>query len=92
MDALTLDEFTRVAKQRGFEEVLVREWAPLVVSSEHKHPFDTDALMVRGEFWLTMDGSTRHIQVGETFQVPRDTLHAERYGSEGATFWAARLN
>jgi hypothetical protein len=47
---------------------------------------------VRGEMWLTCAGVTRHIEKGGTFEVPRGTPHAERYGSVGASFWVARRN
>jgi quercetin dioxygenase-like cupin family protein len=47
---------------------------------------------VRGEFWLTVDGQTRHLKTGERFELARHIPHAERYGPEGATFWAARVN
>jgi quercetin dioxygenase-like cupin family protein len=58
----------------------------------HEHPFDTRAVVVRGEFWLTVDGQTRHLKTGERFELARHIPHAERYGPEGATFWAARVN
>jgi len=92
MDDLRLETFTQSKRDQGYDEVLVREWAPLFESAPHEHPFDTDALVVRGEFWLTMDGQTRHVQTGDTFTVARGVRHAERYGPQGATFWAARKN
>lgn len=92
MDSMTYDEFRRLKLAQGFDQVLEREWEALLEYSEHEHPFDTDALVVRGEFWLTVDGQTRHVQAGDTFTMPRGVLHAERYGPEGATFWAARRN
>ena len=49
-----------------------------------------EALLVRGEFWLTVDGVTRHLQAGDRFAVVRGTPHVERYGAAGATFWVAR--
>jgi hypothetical protein len=33
---------------------------------------------------------TRHLHPGDTFQLEREVPHAERYGNEGATYWAAR--
>lgn len=92
MNDLTLETFTQRKRDLGYDEVLVREWAPLFENAPHEHPFDTDALVARGEFWLTMDGQTRHVQVGDTFTVLRGVRHAERYGPQGATFWAARKN
>ncbi|WP_019938863.1 cupin domain-containing protein [Bordetella sp. FB-8] len=76
----------------GFDEVLVRNWEPNFQNEMHTHPFDTDAVVVKGEYWLTMGQQVRHLKVGDTFSVPRAVLHSEKYGSEGAVFWAARRN
>ena len=53
---------------------------------------DTDALVARGEYWLTLNGQTVHYKVGDVFKVARGVTHSEKYGAEGATFWAARKN
>ena len=77
----------------GFDEVLVRDWAPNERNQPHQHPFDVDALMVSGTFTLTIDGQqSRHLQPGDRFQVPRGVTHHEAYGPQGAVFWAARKN
>ena len=47
-------------------------------------------VVVRGEMWLTVGGSTRHLLPGGTFELSVDVPHAERYGPEGATYWVAR--
>lgn len=88
----SFEQFSAKMLGSGYHEVLVREWEPHHCTPEHDHPFDTDALVVRGEFWLTSGGSTRHIRAGERFQLGRSIAHAERYGPQGATFWAARRN
>lgn len=87
---VSLEAFTEQARAAGFDEVLVREWQPGQVVGQHTHPFDVEAWVVRGEVWLTCGGEVRHVQAGQPFQLPRDTPHEERYGPEGATFWAAR--
>lgn len=92
MNRETYDEYVQRKLAQGFDQVLEREWEPLFENTMHEHPFDTDALVVRGEFWLTVDGQTRHVQTGDSFTVARGIRHAERYGPEGATFWAARKN
>ena len=88
----SLYQFTATMTARGYDEVLVREWGPDHVAPEHEHPFDTDALVVQGEFWLTVGDTTRHLRAGDTFQLTRGVRHAEKYGPQGATFWAARRN
>ena len=42
--------------------------------------------------WLTCAGATRHLRPGDTFELAHAAEHAERYGPEGATYWAARRN
>jgi hypothetical protein len=48
------------------------------------------ALVVAGEMWLTEGDATRHLRAGDRFELARSAPHAERYGAEGATYWAAR--
>lgn len=92
MENLTYDRFEASARAEGFDEVLVREWQPGQVVGTHRHPFAVKALVVRGDFWLTEGDNVRHLQAGDRFELARDVPHAERYGDEGATFWAARRN
>lgn len=88
----SFQQFESDALAQGFDEVLERQWAPLTVIDTHTHTFGVQAVVTQGEFWLTVDGSTRHLQRGDTFTLDPDVPHAERYGSEGATFWVARRN
>lgn len=92
MSLPSFEEFSAAARARGYPEVLVREWQAGHATPEHEHPFDVTALVVRGEFWLTVGGEVRHLKPGDTFEVSRGTRHSERYGAEGATFWTGRAN
>jgi len=92
MNSETFAEFEARARAQGFNDVLVREWAPGQVVGTHTHPFDVSALVVRGEVVLTCHGEGRALRAGQPFELPRDTQHDERYGPEGATFWVARKN
>ena len=65
----TLETFTAQALDEGFDEILVREWAPGLELDTHTHAFAVSARVVRGEFWLTVDGSTRHIPAGQGFRL-----------------------
>jgi quercetin dioxygenase-like cupin family protein len=89
-NTLTYDAFETAARAAGFDEVLVREWQPGQVLETHRHPFAVKALVVRGELWLSEGERVRHLRAGDGFELERDVPHAERYGDEGATFWAAR--
>lgn len=92
MNTLDFDAFTAAAKAAGFDEVLERTWPAATVLDEHTHPFAVQAVVVRGEMWLTVDGTTRHLLPGDTFSLARDVPHSERYGSAGAAYWVARRN
>lgn len=90
MSPLTFREFEADARAQGFDECLERDWAPALVLEAHAHPFAVQALVVRGEMWLTVGGATRQLRSGDRFALERGVLHAERYGTEGATYWVAR--
>lgn len=89
---LNLESFTAQALDEGFDEIVVREWAPHLEIDTHTHAFAVSAQVVRGEFWLTVEGQTRHLPEGASFRLARDVPHAERYGAQGATVWVARAN
>ncbi len=90
MTTISYADFEAQARQRGFDEVLERVWAPGHEVPTHTHPFDVSARMVQGELWLTCGSNTQHLLPGDCFELAMDAPHAERYGPEGATFWAAR--
>ncbi|QHE75180.1 cupin domain-containing protein [Hydrogenophaga sp. PBL-H3] len=92
MNTTTFESFRQQRLAEGFDEVLEREWAPLTELDTHSHPFAANALVARGEMWLTVDGHTRHLLVGDTFELDAHVPHAERYGAEGAAYWVARRN
>ena len=92
MTSTSLREFTAHALAEGFDEVLERQWAALTVLETHTHPFALKARVVQGEMWLSVGQETRHLLPGDEFALERDVPHAERYGTEGATYWVARRN
>ncbi len=42
--------------------------------------------------WLVVGNNEQHLLPGDGFTLERDVPHIERYGAEGATYWAARRN
>lgn len=78
------------AMAEGFDEVVERVWAADAVASDHSHPFAVKALVVQGEMWLTSPDGCQHLRPGDSFTLGADIDHDERYGREGATYWAAR--
>ena len=83
-------EFEAAERALGCSEVVARSWEPNVVQDTHTHPFHARAVVVQGEMWLTVEGTTRHLLPGDRFDLPAGKPHAERYGPEGATYWVAR--
>ena len=92
MTATEIADFKASARAQGFDEALERVWGPDQVVETHTHPFAVQALVVQGEMWLGCGGRTRHLRPGDRFELARDEPHAERYGPQGATYWAARRN
>ena len=86
----TLDAFKRDMQAEGVDEIVERKWAPSTVLETHTHPFAVEALVTEGEMWLVVAGEERHLLPGDEFSLERDVPHAERYGAQGATYWAAR--
>ena len=92
MSELTFDTFKASARSQGFDEIVERQWKPDAEVGTHTHSFAVKALVVQGEMWLSVGERTQHLLPGDSFQLDRDEPHAERYGREGATYWAARRN
>lgn len=85
-------DFEADVRARGFDEVAERVWEAGTHVAVHGHPFAVEALMVQGELTLTVDDEARVLHRGDRFVLTRDQPHAEQYGPEGATYWAARRN
>lgn len=92
MNRLDFEDFRAQAVNEGFDEVIERRWPAGTVLDTHTHPFALQALVVDGEMWLSVGPETRHLRVGDTFELAREVPHAERYGEHGACYWVARRN
>jgi hypothetical protein len=90
MNTISFEEYKAARLAEGFDEVAERVWPPDVVAEVHTHPFSVKARVAQGDMWLTARGDTRHLQVGDSFELGTEEPHAERYGPAGATYWAAR--
>jgi hypothetical protein len=92
---MTIESFEAFKQRKlmeGYDEVLIRQWEPNLCIQAHEHPFETHALVVEGDFWLGLDGTSSHLQAGDEFHVGFGQTHTEAYGPKGAVFWAARKN
>jgi quercetin dioxygenase-like cupin family protein len=92
MGSNAFQEFEARARTEGFDQVMVRDWAPDQLVPLHEHAFAAKAVVVKGEMWLTIGDATQHIPTGSGFELEPHVPHSERYGSEGATYWVARRN
>jgi hypothetical protein len=90
MDGPSFSEFEAAARREGYDEVVARDWPANAVAALHEHTFAVKALVVAGEMWLTEGDATRHLRLGDAFELAAAAPHAERYGAAGATYWAAR--
>lgn len=88
----SFEQFKLAKTAQGFDEVLTREWEANHETPVHEHPFEAFGYIVKGEFWLTLDGKTTHLQQGDTFKVARHMPHQEKYGPHGTSLWIARMN
>ncbi len=86
----TFAEFETLALARGFDAVLVREWAPNTTIETHTHPFSVWAQVVRGDLVLSCGEQKKHLKTNDQFELDAEVPHTEVYGAEGATFWVAR--
>jgi len=85
-----MNDFKTARLAEGFDEVTERVWQPDQAVPTHSHPFAVHALVTAGEMWLTIGDRTQHLVAGDEFRLDRNEPHAERYGSAGATYLAAR--
>jgi quercetin dioxygenase-like cupin family protein len=90
MTNLNLEEFKKASAEKGYDNLIIREWEANSVSELHTHEFAVHAVIAQGEMWMTKDGKTEHLQVGDTFTMEPETPHAEKYGKDGTIYWAAR--
>ena len=86
----TFQQFEATARAQGFDQVLELNRAADTLLDSHSHPFSVSARIVEGSLWLTVGEQTRHLQAGDTFELDADVPHSERYGAQGARYWAAR--
>lgn len=88
----TFEQFAAAANADGYDEALVREWAPSLSTGTHTHPFDARLLVARGSLILTMDGRAIDLKPGDGCEIARNLPHSEDYGPAGATLWVGRAN
>ena len=83
-------QFRAALAQDGFNEVLVREWAPDQAVAEHDHPFDARLMVLRGGLTLTRANGPEWFGEGQHCELSRGTRHAEQYGPAGCSVLVGR--
>lgn len=90
---LTFHQFQSLMLAAGYDDVIERIWPPNTTLENHTHPFEANGILVNGVMSLRIeDGPARSLSSGDTYHVFAGVTHAEIYGDEGATVWAARKN
>ena len=77
-------------RAQGYQVITSVEQPPGYAMGEHVHPFDACALIVAGDFTITVDGQARRYGVGDVFRLPAGTLHSESAGEDGVQYLACR--
>lgn len=90
MHTQAFQDFKSQAQAEGYDEVLERSWPADLQIDTHTHAFALKLRVVRGEMWVTLGETSRHLRPGDELSLAREQAHAERYGYEGATYWVAR--
>lgn len=88
---LRFEDFKDEKLEQGYKEVLERRWEPNIENEMHHHEFTADGIVIQGEFWLTAEGKTQHLHQGDSFLVPAQVKHQEKFGAEGCILWVARV-
>jgi quercetin dioxygenase-like cupin family protein len=87
---MTEEQFKALAKEKGFGDVISKEYGPNFEEPMHTHEVTVMAMVTEGELTLVLeDGSTTYGS-GGWCELEADTLHTERTGSSGATVLLAQ--
>ncbi len=86
---MDLLQFEAQLASEGYRTVTTVQQAPGYQMGEHVHPFDACALILEGDFTITVDGVTTHYAVGEVFRLPAGTVHTES-SRQGVRYRAGR--
>jgi len=86
---MDLLQFEALLASEGYPTVTTVEQGPLYQMGEHAHAFDACALILEGDFTITVDGVATQYAVGEVFRLPAGTVHTES-SRQGVRYRAGR--
>lgn len=84
---MDLSQFEAQLTEQGYQTLTTVSQSAGYHMGEHAHPFDACALILRGDFTLTVEGVATRYTAGEIFRLPAGTPHSE--SSEGGVEYRA---
>ncbi len=89
MDAKRISEFEAKLAAEGYE-VGTKSMEPSSEMADHSHHFHVLGLVTAGDFHITVEGESRHFEVGDQFTMAADRVHSETVGPDGVSFVVGR--
>ena len=83
-------EFRKLAEEKGYGEIEHGDVAPGLEEEMHTHDYSVLSLILAGGFVLTTQDETTILKAGDWCEIPADTLHKEKTGSEVGSYLAAK--
>jgi quercetin dioxygenase-like cupin family protein len=87
---MTPEQFSAELKKAGFQQLVTVEREPNGGLDEHSHPFESRALILRGEITLRVGGRDTCYRAGDVFHLEHAQIHEERYGPQGVSYLVGR--
>jgi len=84
------EEFAAQLSRQGFGPLVEVEREPNGMMDTHSHPFDSKALILKGEIRLIVADAERIYRAGEVFELSNGTEHVEYYGPQGVCYLVGR--
>ena len=86
---MDLLQFQAQLASEGYQTVTTVRQGAGYQMGEHAHPFDALALILEGDFTITVAGERRHYAAGEVFRLAAGTVHTE-HSVGGVVYRAGR--
>ncbi len=83
-------KFEDALRRDGFDEISTAGFPAGHDLGSHAHPCALRALVLEGEFRISVDGKETACRPGEVFALPSGVHHTERTGPAGVRFLIGR--
>lgn len=83
-------QFRDRARQLGFGDLQVKEYAPHRDGPLHAHDFAVMLLILEGEFALAFEDGRTDYRPGDLCELAANVVHTERAGPDGARVLLAK--